>query len=683
MNIAVRKQITSTASEALLRYSISEALDAISTLAHCCKETNIKIELEELYNNYNFMLDFLGKGGKDESRNNVQLQIILQSRKLLNKVDRSIRLQTQEDYYSKTFLQLQKNYGTEIEKVLLSKWANSVNIEERLNLQDDIFDLLWTSGEWNDKDTAKWYEFITRQDELVRRHFMGGIILSAWEYFDEEKIAFIKIFLETEREESYALVSSLYIMLILKYNEELKMNINKEFSLREKIISKTLPLVLREYALMMRTLVSLRKQQEELSKLNTHNMADLAEMFNIHTRNAKYRLKNGLDYNIDKVSMLHACPFLKRISHWWLPYEPSHPLAQKIQVGANGKEYKELTQCIYKLHDCDVDKYAFCSSLNESDSSVLQLIDQMSAHIQEQGITSNRPGMKYKLLMQSLYRFFAHSPLKDQVISPFKTQAAIFDFETIYPLLKRNDIIQLSKMLYDAEMYTDANFLVQQLIQQEGADTELLNHNAQCLIRLGQFKDALNKLAQAGFLVEEEEEESLKMKAFCYAQLRMQAEELACLQKLSAIHPEDYDLQKDISVLLVDTGQYQEAYDLLCKLHYTSPEETAHLLLLVKCAIMLGNLKTAERFSQAMLQTDEGEKWETSLLAGHTYFIMQNWVKALSFYKQFTHRYAKQVGISTNPAIIKFDEDTPLLSRQNISFMDIQLMRDLILKGNR
>ena len=168
MDNVTLNNITASCKKELSALFIGTGLDQLRIIARYCSDSQIISQVEELEENYHCMLMFLAGGGKDEERAFTQKKICKKAQEILRVAHRNIRLQEEHTKYSKAFHELKSLYGVEPEEELLRKWGTNPMPDEQLLIQDHIFNLIWTSPLWNQKHTAQWYEFISRQTEFAK-----------------------------------------------------------------------------------------------------------------------------------------------------------------------------------------------------------------------------------------------------------------------------------------------------------------------------------------------------------------------------------------------------------------------------------------------------------------------------------------------------------------------------------
>ena len=211
--------ITQNGLQAFAQGRILDGIAALkSLLPYCTNEAVICADAESLEKNYHYMLSFLRGGGDDEKRNEVQTKIQRSGISLIEQTGRKIRLHLNDDRYSEAFNRLQSTYSEPM-SILFEKWDSLLTPEERSDIQDDLFDLLWTSGFWTPQDLAFWYGFITEQHDMVQQHLTGALFLSIWEHYDGEKMQLLCLMAESECRRTHITAVAYLLLLRLRHKE--------------------------------------------------------------------------------------------------------------------------------------------------------------------------------------------------------------------------------------------------------------------------------------------------------------------------------------------------------------------------------------------------------------------------------------------------------------------------------
>lgn len=689
----------------LQAFAQGHILDGIATvrtlLPYCASEAVVCAEAESVEKNYHCMLSYLRGGGEDGKRNEVQNKIQRQGIALMEQASRAIRLGLHKDAYSKAFdnsndalLHPNPSYKEKFEGGLLTP-------EEFSEMQDDIFDLLWTSNLWTARDTAYWYDFLLRGRDMVQQHFMGAIFLSLWEYYDDEKMQLLGILSDSEchRTRYTAIVYLLlirirykeltplmpplpksllsakgrklvaqvqYEMLLVLVSEK---DMERELKEAEELTKRIVPFLLRQKKENGGEEVPTQEDQEDMAKT-------LHSVISMRGRYLKNRLQRGLDINLSKLPLLHNCDYMVRIAHWFLPFDKTHPLFQSVMIDKDGNEKQNLSTMVDLILDCDVDKLAMLYLLaNDKDfSNAAQKLDDQMIPKTEGAATQE---YSFRYILQDLYRFFNHSPLHTQVVNPFKSEDTWLDFPDLAELFSADSHVKCCQLLFEIGRDKQVLRLIDELISRKGASASALQLKGQVLIHQQRHKEAVSCLRSAEIL-QPDNADILRLLTECYAAQHWFDGELECLQRLSEMFPDDDTYHRLIPMAMFKAGRNEEALKSFFKLDYEKPDDADIVQHIAMTALKLGKLDLAERYVEKGLQLSVGNKWTCYICGGHVRLIRGNWHDAMDYYEQYVSSFCQETGQDAGNALKQFDKDRGLLCQQGISAEDILLIREML-----
>ena len=670
----------------LQAFAIGRVLDGIAALRtllpYCATETIICAEADNLEKNYHYMLSFLRGGGSDERRNEVQAKIQRRGIALLGQASRAIRLSQNSDHYSKT---------TSAAQSPLDKWNSLLTPEEAGEVQDDLFDLLWTSPLWTAQDTAFWYDFLLRQRDMVQQHLAGAIFLSTWEYYDPEKMQLLGLLADSECHRTRITAAAYLLLLRLRHKELTSLMPPLPESLLSRKGRKLIAQVQHEMLLMLVSEKDMKQEIDEIGELSKTflsgkpplNINNLKALIETKGRHLKKRLQRGLDPNLSKAVLLHNCKYLNRISHWFLPFDKTHPLFQSVMIDEKGNEKQNLSALVDLILDCDVDKMATLYLVaNDKDfSKAMQKLDDQQLPEIENAII---PEYTFRFLMQDLYRFFVHSPLSQQLANPFRIKQTLFDFPDLAALFSAGDCLGCCHLLLEIGRNEQALAALDDSIKRVGASASALLLKGEVLRREKKFAEAVN-CARSAEILEPDNTDILRFLVECYAVLNRFEEELEYLQRLSELLPEDKTLHRLIPITMTKLGRNEEALQLFFKLDYESTEDDKDYEAIVSCiadtALELGKLDIAERYTEKEIQLSEGKKWQAHLRAGHIKLLQDDWKGTLDCYEQFVNTYCEETGKNAKAALKVLDTQWSMINSHNgqrLMEKDFLLIHDIL-----
>lgn len=686
MDNVTLNNITASCRKDLSALFIGSGLNQLNIIARYCSDSQIISQVEELTENYHCMLSFLANGGKDEERTLTQEKICKKALEILRVAHRDIRLQEEHTWYAKAFHELTNQYGLEPEEELLKRWGANPLPDEQLLIEDQIFSLIWTSPQWSQKDTAHWYEFISRQTDLVKMHFIGAVILSLWEYLDEEKLSLLFLYTDTESQRLNALTITALILLAEKYQKELQLYPELAKRYQSSIISKNVTVVLKEKLLMLQTLIAIKKEQEDMAGFSL-NMPkeEMEKLMNKKMANIGHMVNKGLDINLGNRSELwYKCSFLREnISHWWIPFEKSSPVIEELLIGKDGKFNKQAYQILDLPTECDIDRYAMFSFMARTEYKST-FIEQMAQSLDMTGLLGDENVVPYvnhmKTTMQNLYRIFVHSPIRNEIENPFSWPQNFWENPLLSEHLTEDNIMELCTEMMEAQILDQPVAWLNKIAETSGTSLAMLKLKSNCLFRNQKYAEAIDPLTQMLFF-QEEDEWALIVLQKCYEKLGKKDKQLEAALRLVEISPENVNYLTTAAIALIETEKYEEALKHLFHLDYMQTDNIVFKTCIETCALHLKKFDIAMRYNQAVLaHTEYKDRYIEYMTAGHLQFAQGNWKEALANYKEYkaqAEELNKKENRKINPEK-EFLTSSKILKELGITPSDIRLMHDMI-----
>ena len=653
---------------------ILDGIAALRTLLpYCSGEAILCAEADSMEENYHHMLSFLKKGGNDEKRSEVQAGIQRKGIALTEQASRAIRLTIGTDLYSKALALLQEHYeGPEdLQARVIQAYESSPLTEETEgDRQDDLFDLLWTAPHWTAQDTARWYDFILAQRDMVQQHLIGAVFLSAWEHYDAEKVQLLNLFADSECHRTRITAVAYLLMLRLCHRELVPLMPPLPDSLLSRKGRTLIDQVQYEMLLMLISEQNMKQEVEEAEALAKNiitgkkplNLDGIKAIVELKGRYLRKRLQRGLDPNLAKAPLLHSCKYMQRISHWFLPFDKNHPLFQSVMIDDKGNERHKLSGLLDLVLDCDVDKMATLYLVaNDKDFSkaMLQVGERDIPDIENAII----PEYTFRFIMQDLYRFFTHSPLHTQLASPFRQKQTWLDFPDLVPLFSHDNTLLCCSMLSE----------------REGASAPALLLKGQLLMQEQRYAEAASCLRNAEIL-QPSDADILRLLAECYAAQHRFEEELEYLQQLAEFSPDDTTYRRLIPATMVKAGKHEEALQLLFKLDYEQEEDDPAIAsLIADTALAIGKLDIAERYTEKGLENRDKGLESEHLRMGHIRMLQGDWKGGIDHYEQFVNAYCRETGKDIQAALAILDSQWHNSQWQNVKAPDFLLIHDILL----
>lgn len=686
MDNVTLNNITSSCQKELSALFISSGLEQLRIITRYCSDSQIITKVEEIIENYHYMLSFLANGGKDEERGLTQEKINKKAQKILRIAHRDIRLQNQHGQYSNAYHKLHNLYGVEAEETLMKKWGANPLPDEQLLIQDQIFNLIWTSPLWNERNTAHWYEFISRQTDFVKLHFIGAVILSLWEYFDEEKLSLLFLFTDTDSEKMNAVTVTALIFLAEKYQKELSLYPDLIIRYQNSNIRKFISAVMKEKLLMLQTLIAIKKEEDDMTNFSLSMSQDEIEMLmKRKMANLRFMIERGLDINLsNRTELWYKCDFLRQdISHWWLPFEKSSPVIEELLLDKDGNFNKQAYRMLDLPSECDIDRYAMFTFMAKKQFKNT-FIEQMIQSLDMAGLSGEENLVPYvnhlKTTMQNLYRIFAHSPLRNEISNPFLWKQDFWENSLLKDLFSEDNVLDICAEMLEANILDQPVAWLDKMAETSGTTLEMLKLKSNCLFKQEKYAEAIEPLTQMLFF-EEDNEWALIVLQKCYEKLGRKDKQLEAALKLLKINSENSNYLTVAATVLIEMEEYEEALKYLFKLDYMQENNIVFKTCIETCALHLRKFDLALRYNKTILEsTDYEDRYIEYLTAGHVHFAMGNWKEALSSYKKYK-AHAEELNKKENRKVDPDKEfllSSKILKELGISPSDIRLMHDMI-----
>lgn len=667
MDGRTRNNLIRSCYQDFVKYRLNSALDILVTIVHYCENSEVKTQAESLRENYRCMISFLSQGAKPDNKAfEVQKDAVRQGLQIMEVSNRDIRISANEDTYSRKYNELLKKYGS-IEDSIIKKWNLLPSPDERIQVQDEIFYLLWTDGLWTSSQMAKWYDFLTLQPETVTRHLLGGVFLSLWEFFDAEKITLLKE-MSDSASKHIAITASTYLILILdKYKDYPTL---KEEESYMKNLRKYVYDVQKGIMLMHWTKEVSLKEEEELAKLNENdNFSDIEKYVTSKMEFTRFMMSKNLDINLSSRAALYpSCKFLREISHWFLPFDKSIPFIHEVIVDEKGNTNKTIDLLADNIIDCDTDKYALFQILGNSKNRT-NLLGQLNEELLT-GISSIDNVNPYAII-RNLYRFFVHSPQRAEFLNLFASKIGLGKNQDLMSLLDNNQKFELCKIYKETGENENALAILNEIMNLSGADMEILTLTAECEMAEANFKNALYHLKQAELLDDEDVQIKTKM-IKCLQELNMTDEIISQLKRLIEMYPEEVSYYHELIDVLLQEKKYNEVHEVLFLLDYRKPDDTEVIKKIVLSSLRLKDYSTATRYNSKLAGC------ESLLTQGHIHFLQDNWKEALDSYKDYI-RAMKESGKYLDEITIEMFSGFSVLRELGKDEKEIQIMQDILL----
>ncbi len=699
-------QIATQAREALQAYHLHDALHLVDLLSKEVNDEELLRQCQSVGRDYTAMLDFIiAYGSNDPQRNDMQCRMVRQTLDLLNRIETAHRLRFEDDH-------------------LAICHKREDELQEEKPLEWYFYHAVTTST--GNEAALLAMETEIREASLPQQNMLlSGLFLSLWNYLDPGRMQLLLSFATTHARAMVALV-----LIIYRYETEMTMypevearihelftkesitdtlaRINHDLfiacqseKIEDRIKNELMPTLFKgvqdeelrlgftmdeddeedEFAKMLRK----QQQPKESAALNRrkkefHDSA--MELINLH--------REGVDIGSDMFAHSLRLPFFHEIANWFKPFSVDDKDVHET-LYAGGKPNPLFKMMLRQDNMCDLDRYALILNMAKQFPhnliiSVREIAEEAKKAVMEAeavvGGDYERTSLTYQEEISNsvklMYRLLNKSRWKQQLHNVFGSSLNLLNNSYLKPILVSNAEILLNqaKLMSKYGSPDTALDYLHQLSQMEGMDADTLMLMAECQQKTGKHRQALNSLSQADML-KPDNTWILTQMHNCYVQLQQYEQQLECLLRLETLLPDSTKITTQTGLCLMKLGRYHEASQRFFKLELEDKQLLPSLRSIAWCAFKQKKYEQAMRYYKKLFKLTDMPDWSDYLNAGHTAWMMDDMMSAMTFYHQYIKAYLNQDPKRTD-ALGPFDRDKDELMLHGKSARDIDLMHDMI-----
>jgi tetratricopeptide (TPR) repeat protein len=713
---------------------LKPAFDSFEKLISSTGLGEYRDTLDNLEQNYRFMLKYTLEGIKDPERQKIYQRLLVSSFELADAINDNLKLkssQTLEYQKKRGFVRLfipdLTAFLAQIEEYSVQKELHSMfsepNIHNSIFLKTDahfqkIFTLFyhfWFTNKLKEEEIEFFRSFIQHGTfpYYEKALLITSLTLSLLRFFDENKITLLFECYEVEDVEisQRALIG----LLIGLYHYDQRMPFYHEITGRLQILNEdpgfkiNLENIILQFIRSKETEKIQRILQDEIIPEMMKISPNLRNKFNLEgllsegfadDKNPGWQeifkdspglmgkmeelnemQMEGADVFMSSFSMLKSFPFFSEIANWFIPFTPEHPELLKATLNSEYAEFNSFLEMIMKSPMlCNSDKYSFCFSMQNITSDLKKMMSEslkaefdQAEEIEkdESFLVHNRKAETVSgQYIRDLYRFFKLFPQREGFEDIFTWR---FDFHTKHAfagLLYEDFGIQRNI----AEFYFAKNYF------QEAADIfELLladNDDAEMLQKLAFCYQKQGDYKKAlGYylradLYDQNKIWNLKKIALCYRNLKKPAKALEFYLQATILEPENLSLHISIGQCQMELHQYDEALKSYYKVEYLAAENNKIWRPIAWCCFLVGKLDQAEKYYNQLI-SETPDKYDLMNM-GHVQWCLGNRKTALDLYKESINSPDN----SEKEFMDAFNEDLPQLIKQGVDSDDVPIMLD-------
>ena len=710
-SIQIRDFIKKT-NQLIEKKELKNAFDSISSLTEELNNWKITDKLNELKNNYKYMLHYLIEGSDDPEQEKIYNKLIRDTYKLtIDAAEASLINESSELFFEKMRISSVRSplsldeYGDEIKKKVDTRSLLSLfeegeeknnrtknNEKEYERIVSEMFYTIFSAPRAN-KDSIDAYNRFLYDDIIPiddKSMFISALMLNIMQRFDAKKILFLlECCSHSNMHISMRSIISLTPILQLYHSRwhlypELisKMELlsdERDFSRRlliaiiqfiqsretEKITKKLTEEILPEMMKLSPIIGKKIKMDEWMGEtgmdeknpewqkiLDDAGISDKLEEF------SNLQLE-GADVFHSTFANLKSYPFFNEMSNWFLPFSLEQSQLQGF-ISKNADNKGILSSITNASFICNSDKYSFCFSImmmpeeyRTMMSSQLGAESEQLKSLQDEEMVINphkEEEAVCKQYVQDLYRFYKVYPRRNDFIDIFAFPLNFHEIEAISPIVSTpKNLEKIALYYFEKNHLSEALSAYEMLSEMDTANSEVWEKIGYCKQQLANIDGAIEAYLRAE-LIDSNNTWVLRRIAQCYRLLKQPKDALLYYKKLEKLHPEDLNVQLNIGHCYLELKEYDKALENYFKVEWIDDTNTRVWRSIAWCSFLSHKFDVSQRYYQKILQNNPTS--HDFLNAGHVELALGNIKEAMSYY---TETIRKLKNIKSFKALLRGD----------------------------
>ena len=710
-SIQIRDFIKKT-NQLIEKKELKNAFDSISSLTEELNNWKITDKLNELKNNYKYMLHYLIEGSDDPEQEKIYNKLIRDTYKLtIDAAEASLINESSELFFEKMRISSVRSplsldeYGDEIKKKVDTRSLLSLfeegeeknnrtknNEKEYERIVSEMFYTIFSAPRAN-KDSIDAYNRFLYDDIIPindKSMFISALMLNIMQRFDAKKILFLleccshnNMHISMRSIISLTPILQLYHSRWHLYPELIsKMELlsdERDFSRRlliaiiqfiqsretEKITKKLTEEILPEMMKLSPIIGKKIKMDEWMGEtgmdeknpewqkiLDDAGISDKLEEF------SNLQLE-GADVFHSTFANLKSYPFFNEMSNWFLPFSLEQSQLQGF-ISKNADNKGILSSITNASFICNSDKYSFCFSImmmpeeyRTMMSSQLGAESEQLKSLQDEEIVINphkEEEAVCKQYVQDLYRFYKVYPRRNDFIDIFAFPLNFHEIEAISPIVSTpKNLEKIALYYFEKNHLSEALSAYEMLSEMDTANSEVWEKIGYCKQQLANIDGAIEAYLRAE-LIDSNNTWVLRRIAQCYRLLKQPKDALLYYKKLEKLHPEDLNVQLNIGHCYLELKEYDKALENYFKVEWIDDTNTRVWRSIAWCSFLSHKFDVSQRYYQKILQNNPTS--HDFLNAGHVELALGNMKEAMSYY---TETIRKLKNIKSFKALLRGD----------------------------
>ena len=673
---------------------LKSAFDSIGSLAEELQNWKIIDKLNELKNNYKYMLHYLIEGSNDPEQEKIYNKLIRDTYKLTSDAGEAALLNdSSELFFEKVRLSSIRSplsldeYSEQIKKKVDTKSLLSLfeegeekqnrtknNAQEHERIVSEIFYSTFSAPRAND-DTIKEYNrfildsIIPVDDKIM---FISALMLNILQRFDVKKALFL---LECcSHEEMHISMRSIVSLtpILQQYND--RWHLYPELTSRLVLLSDE-GYFRRRLLVAIIQLIQSRETEKITRKLTEEILPEMMKLSPIIGKKIKmdeWMGETGMDDKnpewqkilddagiTDKLqefsnlqmegadvfhstfSNLKSYPFFSEMSNWFLPFNLDHSQLQSFtsENVENKGVIKSITSATFI---CNSDKYSFCFSImmmpeeyRKMMSSQLGAESEELKNMRDEEFSLN-PNQEEeavcKQYVQDLYRFFKVYPRKNDFTDIFSFPLNFHKIDAISSIVSDpQNLEKIALYYFEKNHLPEALSAYKMLSEIDSTNSEVWQKIGYCEQQLANIEEAIKAYLRAE-LIDSANTWVLRRIAQCYRLLKQPEKALQYYKRLETLHPDNLGVQLNIGHCYLELKEYEEALKNYFKVEWIDDTNTRVWRSIAWCSFLSHKFDVSQKYYQKVIQDTPTS--HDFMNAGHVELALNNVKDAMNYYSE-------------------------------------------------
>ena len=682
---------------------LKSAFDSINSLAEELQNWKITDKLNELQNNYKYMLHYLIEGSNDPEQDKIYNKLIRDTYKLTgDAAEIALMNDSAELFFEKMRLSTIRTplsldeYSEQIKKKVDTKSLLSLfeegeeksnrtrnNAQEHERIVSEVFYSTFSAPRANDDTIKEYMRFLS--DDIIpvddKNMFISALMLNILQRFDVKKILFL---LEScSHENMYISMRSIVSLtpILQQYND--RWHLYPELKNRLSLLSDE-GYFRRRLLVAIIQFIQARETEKITRKLTEEILPEMMKLSPIIGKKIKmdeWMGETGMDDKnpewqkilddagiTDKLqefsnlqmqgadvfhstfSNLKSYPFFNEMSNWFLPFNLDHSQLQSFTSEniENKGVIKSITNATFI---CNSDKYSFCFSIMMMPEEYRKMMgSQLGAESEELknmrdeefNINPNQEEEAVcKQYVQDLYRFYKVFPRKTDFIDIFSFPLNFHQIKAISSIVSdAKNLEKIALYYFEKNHLPEALHAYEMLSEVDNTNSEVWEKIGYCEQQLGNIEGAIKAYLRAE-LIDSSNTWLLRRIAQCYRLLKQPENALQYYKRLETLHPDNLNVQLNIGHCYLELKEYEEALKNYFKVEWLDDTNTRVWRSIAWCSFLSNKFDVSQKYYQKVNRDTPNS--HDFLNAGHVELALNNVKGAMNYYTESIRKVKSMV----------------------------------------